>query len=92
MSKSAAKDGKDDATNDDDVKKDGAATFVWLWEGFVGRSSQQERLKARHLQWMMKVDNCDALWEEVIELATTVGDNVRDKYDGWKWNMDTEYG
>ena len=41
---------------------------------------------------MMKVDNCDALWEEVIELATTVGDNVRDKYDGWKRNMDTEYG
>ena len=34
---------------------------------------------------MMKVDNCDALWEEVFELAT-VGDNVRDKYDG------TEYG
>ena len=63
MSKSAAKDWKDDATNDDDVKKDGAATFVWLWEGFVGRSSQQERLKGRHLQWMMKVDNCDALWE-----------------------------
>ena len=91
MSKSAAKDWKDDATNDDDVKKDGAATFVWLLEGFEGRSSQQERLKARHLQWMMKVDNCDALWEEVIELAI-VGDNVRDKYDGWKWNMDTEYG
>ena len=77
MSKSAAK--------DDDVKKDAAATFVWLWESFVGRFSQQERLKGRHLQWMMKVDNCDALSEDVIELAT-VGDNVRDKYDVWKWN------
>ena len=73
VSKIATEDWKDDATNDDDVKENGAATFVLEQEGFI------EILAAESLREASKeddeVDNCDTLWEEDIELAT-VGDNV----------------
>ena len=61
----------------------------WCWGAEVAQEVEPEESEFLNETGEEK---WNALWEEFNELATTVGDNVRDKYDGWKRNMDTEYG
>ena len=73
MSKSATYEWEDGATNDNvDVTEYVAEMgnlYVCEWEGFVGRSSHQERLKGRHLKLMMKSTIVNLLqWVIIYEM------------------------